>query len=154
MPRILLCEDVDHVGHKGEIVEVKAGYAFNFLLPKKLALLADAAALRRQAKLQEERRLKAAADRARSEEIADKLKGGTLTTEVKVDHEGHMYGSVSAIDIVNLIKEQTGIEIEKRMVLLKHAIKQLGIFDLQLRLKEGVEVLMHINIMSERPVHE
>ncbi|MBS0655477.1 MAG: 50S ribosomal protein L9, partial [Verrucomicrobia bacterium] len=77
-----------------------------------------------------------------------------LTTEVKVDHEGHMYGSVSSLDIVHLIKEQTGIELEKRSVLLKHPIKQLGIFDIQLRLKEGVEALMHINILSDRTIQE
>ena len=154
MPRILLCEDVENVGHKGEIVDVKSGYAFNFLFPKKLALIADANAVRRQAKLQEERRMKAQQDRVHSEEIAARLGGGTITTEVKVDHEGHMYGSVSVLDIINLLKLQTGIELEKRFVLLKHPIKQLGIFDIPLRLKEGVEVLMHINIMSERPAHE
>lgn len=149
-----MLEDIEHVGNKGEIVNVKPGYAFNFLYPKKFAVPADENAVRRQAKLQEERRLTAAKDRAEAEEIASRLNGGTITTEVKVDHEGHMYGSVTVLDIINLLKLQTGIVLEKRSVLLKHPIKMLGISDIPLRLKEGVEALVHINIMSERPAHE
>lgn len=147
--RILLLEDVDNVGQKGEIVNVKSGYAYNFLIPKKFALVADANAVRKQAKLQEERRIKADHDRKASEEVASRLKDETFITEVKVDHDGHMYGSVSPLDIVHLIKMQTGLEIEKRFVQLKHAIKQTGVYEIQLRLKEGVETIIHLKVLAE-----
>ena len=153
--QILLLEDVEHLGHKGEIVNVKSGYAFNFLIPKKFALVANANAVRRQARLQEERKVKAAEDRKDAEAIAERLKDATFTVEVKVDHDGHMYGSVSTHDIINLIKAQSGIELDKRAVPLKHPIKQTGVHELNLRLKEGVEALVHLKVLVEGAVeHE
>jgi len=146
--RILLLEDVDDLGQKGQIVTVKSGYAFNFLIPKKHALIADANAVRRQARLQEERRLKAVEDRKASDEMAAQLNGMTFSTEVKVDPEGHMYGSVSNLDIIHLIKLQTGIQLEKRAIGLKHPIKQTGVYDLVLRLKEGVEATVHLKVLA------
>lgn len=147
--KILLLEDVDNLGHKGEIVSVKPGFAFNFLIPQKLALVADANAVRRQARLQEERKVKAAEDRKAAEEIAARLKDAAFTVEVKVDHDGHMYGSVTALDVVHLIKMQAGIELDKRAVPLKHPIKQTGVHELTLRLKEGVEALVHLKVHAE-----
>lgn len=152
--RILLLEDVDNVGIKGDIATVKPGYAFNFLIPKKKALVADQNAIRRQARLQEERRQKAIIDRKASEEVAEKLQGQTFNFIVKVDHEGHMYGSVSALDIVHLIQKETGIELEKRFLQLKHAIKQTGAYEVQLRMKEGVEALIHVKVASEHETQE
>ncbi len=147
--KILLLEDIDHVGQKGEIVAVKSGYAYNFLIPKKFALVADANAVRRQARLQEERRAKAAVDRKASEEIAARLTDTAFTVEVKVDHDGHMYGSVSTHDILHLIKMQSGIELDKRALPLKHPIKQTGVHEITLRLKEGVEALIHLKVLVE-----
>lgn len=147
--KILLLDDVDNVGIKGEIATVKPGYAFNFLIPQGLAMIADASALKRQARLQEERRKKAELDRKESEEMAARLNGETVSTEVKVDHEGHMYGSVTVLDIVAILKLQTGLEIEKRAVQLKHPIKQTGVYDLPLRLKEGVMCTIHVKVMPE-----
>lgn len=152
--RILLLEDVDNVGIKGDIAAVKPGYAFNFLIPKKKALIADASAIRRQARLQEERRQKAIVDRKASVEIAEKLQGQTFTVDVKVDHEGHMYGSVSQLDIVHLIQKETGIELEKRCIQLKTPIRQTGAHEINLRLKEGVEALVHIKVSAEAKVQE
>src|ERR1700690_2812718 len=114
--KVLLLEDVDHLGRKGEIVQVKPGYAFNFLLPKKRALIADANAVRRQARLLEERRLKALEDKKHAEDLAAAVNSMAMTTEVKGDHEWHMYGSVSALDIVHLIKAQSGVDIDKRNI--------------------------------------
>ncbi len=152
--KILLLEDVDNLGNKGEIVNVKPGYAFNFLLPKKLALVANANAVRRQARLREERRVKALEDRKASEDIAARLNGTAFVVEVKVDHDGHMYGSVSVMDIIHLIKEQAGIEVEKKAIPLKHAIKETGVHDITLRLKEGVEALIHVKVLAEGTPHE
>ena len=149
--KILLLEDVDNLGRKGDIVAVKPGYAFNFLLPKKHALIADVNAIRRQARLQEERRQRASEDKKHADELAGVLNGMTLATEVKVDHEGHMYGSVSQLDIVHLVKAQGGVDIEKRNVVLEKHIKETGVFDIKLRLKEGVEAVVHLKVVAEAP---
>lgn len=153
--QILLLEDVENVGHKGEIANVRPGYAFNFLIPKKFALVADRNAIRRQKRLQEERKIKAAEDKKVADEVAARLNGQAFTIEVKVDHDGHMYGSVSSLDVVHLVKAQAGIELDKRSVPLKHPIKQTGVHDLTLRLKEGVEAIIHLKVLVEGHVaHE
>lgn len=150
--QLLLLEDVEHLGRKGDIVTTKAGYAYNFLLPKGVALVATGVALKKQAKLQEERKKIAANDRKEAEDIAARLNGGTLTFTVKVDHDGHMYGSVSQLDIIQEVKLQTNVELEKRSVLLKHPIKELGVFDIALRLKEDVTAEIHVKVVSEQAV--
>jgi len=151
--QLLLLEDVDSLGRKGDVVSTKAGYAFNFLIPQGLALQASAHVLRRQKKLQEERLVLAQQEKKEADEMSSKLHGETFGFTVKVDHEGHMYGSVSTHDIADLIKMQTGVDVEKRFIVLKHAIKQTGVFDIQLRFKEGVAAQIHIKVMPEH-AHE
>lgn len=152
--KILLLEDVENVGRKGEVASVKPGYAFNFLIPQGFALVANRAALRRQVKLQEERRIRGEQERAEAMDLASKLEGETIEIEVKVDHEGHMYGSVSILDIIEHLKLKTGIVLEKKMIPLKQAIKEIGVFDLALRLKEGVSALIHVKVFPTPTVQE
>lgn len=147
--KVLLIEDVEELGRKGDIYQVREGYAYNYLLPKQFAIIADKAALRKQARLQEERRIKAEHDRKDSEAMASKLQGETIEVTVKVDHEGHMYGSVSALDIVHLIKLKTGIDLEKKMIQLKHPLKEVGVFPISIRLKEGVLAEITLKILAE-----
>lgn len=150
---LLLLEDVDDLGRSGELVQVKPGYARNFLIPQKKAVVADNNALRMQKRLQEERAKRAAVDREIAEAIASRAGGITLAIEVKVDPEGHMYGSVTSADIVDLFAKQ-GIEIERKNVLLPHALKTLGVHDLVLRLKEGVTCNFRLKITAEGAVEE
>ncbi len=149
--QLLLLDDVDALGRSGEVVTVKPGYARNCLLPKKRAVVASPQTLRLQERLQAERAERAAADRRDAEEMAAKSAGTVLEIEVKVDPEGHMYGSVSATDIVNLFAEK-GVEIEKRSVLLPQPIKTLGTHNLKLRLKEGVIMEFALTINSDIPL--
>jgi large subunit ribosomal protein L9 len=110
--KILLLEDVEHVGRKGEIASVKSGFAYNFLIPQGHALVANKAALRQQARLLEERRVQSERDHKESLEMASKLDGETVETMAKIDHEGHMYGSVTVLGIIELVKLKTGIDLE------------------------------------------
>lgn len=147
--KLLLLVDVEHLGRSGEIVNVRPGYGRNFLLPNEYAVVADARALKMQARLQEERRLKAIEDKKESEALAGKLETIHLNVVVKVDHDGHMYGSVSTLDVVHLLKEQAGIEIEKKNIGLKHAIKEIGVHTIPVKLKEGVQASITLKIVSE-----
>ena len=124
---ILLIEDVEDLGRSGDVVKVKPGYARNYILPKRFGVIANKNALRMQERLKEQRRIKAAEDKKEAEIQANALEGVVVTASVKVDQEGHMYGSVSAADIVHLLAEQQKIEVEKRSVMLKHPIKVTGI---------------------------
>lgn len=147
--KLLLIEDVEDLGRSGDIVSVRPGYARNFLLPNKFALVADRSALRMQARLQEERRKKAIQDKQEAVKMASEVEGKILTTIVKVDHDGHMYGSVSVTDIVHLMQEQAGIKIEKREIQLKHAIKETGVHTINLKLNEGVISSFTLKIVPE-----
>lgn len=147
--KLLLVEDVDDLGRSGDIVSVRPGFARNFLLPRKLALTATARALAMQAKLQEERQKRAVQERAEAEQHAKALEGVVVSTLVKVDHEGHMYGSVSAHDIADLLEQQANVVLEKRAIALKHPIKKVGVHEITIKLKEGITSTITLKILSE-----
>ncbi|HEV8052587.1 MAG TPA: 50S ribosomal protein L9 [Parachlamydiaceae bacterium] len=147
--KLLLIEDVEDLGRSGDIVSVKPGFARNFLLPRGFAVVADKGALRMQARLQEEREKQAALDKADAEKSAEQITAVTLSTIVKVDQDGHMYGSVSAHDVAELAQSQANVTIEKRLIVLKHPIKALGVHKIVVKLKEGVTATLTLKVMSE-----
>lgn len=151
MTQLLLLEDVYSLGRSGDLVKVKPGYAHNFLLPQKKALIATKATIRIQKKLQEQRAIQAAEDKLESEKLALRLTKEEFSIKVKVDQEGHLYGSVSAADIVRLLAER-GITIDKNMVVLKKHIKTLGTHVINLKLKEGVEASFGLTVFTDTPI--
>ena len=151
--QLLLIEDVEDLGKKGEIVAVKPGYARNFLLPQQKAVIADKYTLRLQARLLEERAKQAVVDKKEAEGLAERINGMQLSIEVKVDAEGHMYGSVSVADILRLF-EKEGIVLTRRSVLLAQPIKALGQATLNLKLKEGVPASCTLHVIREIPEEE
>jgi large subunit ribosomal protein L9 len=149
--QLLLIEDVEDLGRSGDIVSVKPGYSRNFLLPQKKAVVADKFTLRMQAKLKEERAKRAEVDRQEAESQAKKVEGMVLSIQVKVDPDGHMYGSVAAADIVRLFGDE-GIKLERRSVILAHPIKALGVHPIHLKLKEGVPAQVTLKVIGEGEV--
>jgi large subunit ribosomal protein L9 len=148
--QLLLIEDVDDLGRSGDVVTVKPGYARNFLIPQKKAVVMSKLALRMRARLVEERKKQAAVDFAEAEALASRLSSLSFGIEVKVDPEGKLYGSVTAVDVVKIL-EKEGVEIEKRSVVLAHPIKELGDHTIKLKLKEGVLASFVLSIRSDRP---
>lgn len=147
--QLLLLEDVDGVGRSGDIVSVKPGFARNFLIPKQKAVVAQKHLVRLQERLREERAKKAVVDKADALELAKKLEGQTLSIEMKFDAEGHMYGSVTAHDVAALFKDQLGIELDKKNVLIPKGIKEKGTHKVELRLKEGIPAAVILQIIPE-----
>jgi large subunit ribosomal protein L9 len=147
--KLLLIEDVEDLGRSGDVVSVKPGYARNLLLPRGLAVVADRNTLRMQARLKEEREKKAAIDRAEAEQSAEQISSVVLSAVVKVDQDGHMYGSVTAHDIADLLQEQASIALEKRFIALKHPIKAIGVHKVNVKLKEGVVASLTLKVISE-----
>ena len=146
--QLLLLEDVDGLGRSGDVVSPKAGHTRNYLLPKLKAVIADQHSLKMQAKLKEERAKQAEIDRKESEVYAEKLKEVVIEQAVKVDPEGKMYGSVTQMEIVQLLQD-VGHPIERRNLLLSHPIKTLGTHAVKLRLKEGVEAEVQLKVIPE-----
>ncbi|HPE84937.1 MAG: 50S ribosomal protein L9 [Chlamydiia bacterium] len=159
--QLLLLEDVDNLGRKGELVKgAKPGFIRNFLLPKQHAVLADKRTIRLQERLKEERQKQAEIDRKEGTAMANNLRGKSFSHTVKVDASGHMYGSVTVQDIVHILSEQ-GLQIERKMVLLGNPIRTLGIHHIPLRLKEGVAAEFNLRVQDEKgniemakPAHE
>lgn len=147
----LLIEDVEDIGRSGEIISVKPGFARNFLVPQKKALLATEHVLRMQTKLQEERLKKAAVDKKEAEELAAKIEGISLKTVVKVDPEGHLYGSVGAAEILPLFAKE-GIKLEKKNIGSNLHIKTLGAHVLTLKLKEEITCKYTLHVESDHPI--
>lgn len=147
--KLLLLEDVDALGRSGDVVKVKPGYARNFLIPQGLAHVADNRSLRLQAQLQEERRKRAVVDKKEADEQAVVLDALVLTSIVKVDQEGHMYGSVSAADLAGLIEGACGVKLEKRAVQLRQPVRELGDHRIAIKLKEGVKATVTLKVEAE-----
>jgi large subunit ribosomal protein L9 len=145
----LLIDDVEDVGRSGELISVKSGFARNYLLPQQKAVPASPHTLRMQAKLVDERAKKAAVDRKDAEDQAAKLQGLVLKITVKVDPEGHMYGSVGASDIIELFAKES-IAVGKRNIGLNKPIKTTGVHPMTLKLKEGVTCGYSLEIIGEQ----
>lgn len=147
--KLLLLEDVGVLGRSGDVVSVRPGYARNFLVPEGHAVVATKQTLQRRKQLQEERAKRAAADRTRFEAVAKQLEGAVVETLVKVDPEGHMYGSVTAADIAQLVHTKFGMEFDKHYIQIPHALKKTGTHQVALKLPEGVEGSITVKISSE-----
>ncbi|MFA6118589.1 MAG: 50S ribosomal protein L9 [Parachlamydiales bacterium] len=147
--KLLLLQDREDVGRTGEVVSVKLGYARNFLVPKKIAIIADANTLRMQDKLQKERAIITAQDRKESEELAKIIEPMILSITVKVDPEGKMYGSVSQQDIIDLFAKEK-IDLTKKNIAIKKHIKEIGEIQVPIKLKEDVETKVTLKIIPEK----
>lgn len=146
--RIVLREDVEKLGRRGEIVDVAPGYARNFLLPKGKALHATDGNLKR---VEQERR-KFAVRLAREKEdaaaVARRLAGISCTIVRKVGENDQLYGSVTPSDIAEyLVKE--GVELDKRRILLEEPIKALGIYTIPVKLHPEVNGEIRVWVVKE-----
>ena len=146
--QVLLREDIDNLGARGEIVRVKAGYARNYLLPRKLAVEATANNVRQ---IEGERAAlvkREAKERSTAEAQADQLGSLTLSFERKVGEAGVLYGSVTSMDIAHALKEK-GYEIDRRRVVLREPIKRFGNYTVPVRLHREVTIDLPISVLGE-----
>ena len=136
--RVVLRESVDKLGKIGDIVEVADGYARNYLLPKGIAMKVSPANI---ARIEAERKIKEKEEaelRARLSEQMEKLEGVSITIPARASEEGHLYGSVSAQDIAQALAEE-GFTIEPDMINLKEPIRELGVYEVSIKLGHGFE---------------
>ena len=145
---VILREDVDKLGARGEVVKVAAGYARNFLLPQRLAMAATQsnkkvveqekqAYLKREAKAQNE-----------SEDLAKLIQGQVITISQKAGENDHLFGSVTTKDLADAL-EQKGFQIDRRKIQLDEPIKTLGDFDVPIRLHRAVTTNVKVQVVRE-----
>ncbi len=146
--QVLLREDIDNLGARGEIVKVRAGYARNYLLPRKLAVQATASNVKQ---IEQERAAllrKEATERGAAEAQAAQMNSLRLAFERKVGEHGMLYGSVTSMDIQEALREK-GYEFDRRRINLAEAIKETGEFSVRVRLHREVNVEIPVIVTAE-----
>jgi large subunit ribosomal protein L9 len=145
---IILRQAVDNLGHPGDVVDVKAGYARNYLLPRGLAFLATEGNKKRIE--QDRARLEEAENQRRStaQELAAKLEEVSLTFSARVGEEGKLFGSVTAADIAQQLEAQ-GLHVEKRLIDLHDPIRALGVYRVPVRLHADVKPEIKVWVIKQ-----
>jgi len=146
--QVLLREDIDNLGARGEIVRVKTGYARNYLLPRNLAVEATANNVRQIEGEKAALAKREAKERGTAELQSSQLQKLTLKFERKVGEAGVLYGSVTSMDIAHELKEQ-GYEIDRRKIVLREPIKRFGNYTVPVRLHRDVTVELPIQVLGE-----
>lgn len=136
--KVILLEDVKSLGKRGQIVDVSDGYARNFILAKKLGLEATSKNLN-DLKLKKAHEDKLAAQRLQeAKDFAAKLEGLQVTLKIKAGEGGKLFGSISSKEIAEAAKEQLGLEIDKKKLVLPNPIKAIGTTDVPVKLHPQV----------------
>lgn len=146
--KIILKKDIEKLGKAGEIIEVKRGYARNYLIPNESAVEATSANM----KIYEQERR--AIEKKRQQEIeeaqtfADKLNGLSITATVKVGEDDKVFGAVTSQNLADLLTEK-GIELDRRKIVLDEPLKALGVFEVPIKLHAQVEAQIKVWVVRE-----
>ncbi len=146
--QILLREDVDNLGGRGDLVKVKAGYARNWLIPQGLAMPATKGNIKQ---VEQERAFllkKAAVEKSTADAQKDQMKDISLTFERKAGEHGLLFGSVTSMDIAEALQAK-GYEIDRKKIVLKDNFKELGEYSVSLRLHRDVTLEIPVNVIGE-----
>lgn len=145
--KVILLEDVKNVGKKGEIKEVKPGFARNALLPKNLAIEASKENMKNWEEEQERIRLEDEKNTEEAKNIKADLEKETIKIKFKGSENGKLFGSVTNIDIQDKIKELKGYDLDKRKIELKKSIKEAGVYDVKIKLYGNVDANVKIEVV-------
>ncbi len=146
---LLLKQNVEHLGRTGDVVDVKPGYARNYLLPRGLAVLvtkgnmAEVERARSQALAEEEARL------AGLKDLGAKLADVSVTIEGKANEEGHLFGSVNAAQIAAALRDKD-VPVDEKMVRLESPLKEIGVYDVSVHLHADVEAAIKVWVVQQK----
>lgn len=147
--KIILKQDVEKLGHKDEIVDVKPGYARNYLIPKNLAILATKSATKMHEENMRQKAHKEAQIVEKAEETKEKLDGKTIKIGTKTSSTGKIFGSVNSIMIAEALNKE-GFDIERKNIMIKsEAVKEVGTYDATIKLYKGVKAEIKFEVFSE-----
>ena len=146
--KVILLKDIESLGSAGEVVEVKNGYGRNFLIPRNEALIASAANMAQFESRRKQQETLAERDRRAAEALAKKLEAESITAQVKVGEEDRLFGSVTAQHIAELLDEK-GYEIDRRAIHLEDPIRELGVYNVEVRLHPEVATAVKVWVVKE-----
>ena len=145
---VILMQDVKDLGAEGQVVRVSEGYARNFLIPKKLAAPVTEVTRRRLAKQQQRREVERKAGLEKAQELAAKIEKASCTISVKVGEGDKIFGSVTSADIAKVLEAQ-GFELDKHAVQIEAPIKELGVFEVKVKVHPDVDALIKVWVVQE-----
>lgn len=147
--KIVLMKDVPNLGKAGEIKEVADGYGRNYLLPKGFAALATKGLIKQAQERAEAQRKRDVKNRSDSEQLAQRINGQTLRFTVRVGELDRLYGSITNVDVAEKLKQQLGIEVDRRKIELGDPIKRAGVYSVPVRLAADIEPRLNVVVEGE-----
>jgi len=147
--KIILKKDYEQLGDQGQILEVKKGYARNYLIPNGIATIANESNLKSFQEIGKQRAKKVQKQVGEAQKIANNLSAHTVTIEVKTGEDDRIFGSVTSQMIYDKLKENGFDEIDRKKIILKEPIKSLGEHELDIKLQSSVIAKLKINVVKE-----
>ncbi|MFA5561116.1 MAG: 50S ribosomal protein L9 [Eubacteriales bacterium] len=147
--KVILVTDVKGQGKKDQMIEVSEGYARNFLLPKKLAIVADTKAINEMKRRQESKQFKLEEERAAAAALAAQIEAAEVTVYANPGADGKLYGAVTTKDIAEAMECQHKLVVDKRKITIDTPIKALGRYELKIKLYEEVSATLHVTVAKQ-----
>ena len=148
--KVILQQDVKGQGKKGQLIEASDGYARNFLLPRKLAVLATPENVNTMKQQEKAKRAQEAAEKAEAEAAAARLKEVTVKIQAKAGNGGRLFGAVTSKEIAECLKAQSGLDVAKSKIVQEEPIKSFGTYDLKCKLGYEVAGNLHVVVAEEK----
>lgn len=146
--KVILREDIENLGEIGDVIDVKDGYARNFLLPRKLAFEANTKNLTQLEEQKKQLERKIQKDKQNAEKLSEELEKVSLTIQMKVGEDGKLFGSVTTQMISDSLKEK-GFDIDRKIITIPEPIKALGIYTVEIKLHKEVEAKIKVWTVRE-----
>ncbi len=147
--KVLLLADVKGQGKKDQIIEVSDGYAKNFLLPRKLAVVADKSAVNEAKGRESAKQYKLDTQKEEAEKLAKAINGKTVNVIAQGGSDGRLYGSVTSKDIAEAFKKQFGVEMDKRKLQLDDPIRAFGVYTVEAKIYNGISATIKVSVTGK-----
>ena len=147
--KVVLRDDIENVGRKGDLIEVTDGFARNYLVPRGLAMKATKGVVQQADAMRRNRDARDAREREAAQALADQLTGQRIELRARAGEGGRLFGSVTAADVVEAVRVQTGVELDRRKTQLADPLKELGAVEIPVKLHTDVEVTLSVDVVPE-----
>jgi large subunit ribosomal protein L9 len=147
--KIVLREDVESLGRKGDLLEVADGYARNYLVPRGLAMQANRGVVKQAEAMRRNREARDVRDRDAAQQVAGQLTGVRVEVRARAGEGGKLFGSVTATDVASAVLAATGVELDRRKIDLAEPLKELGPVELSVRLHAEVSTVLQVEVVAE-----
>ena len=147
--RVVLRDDVQAIGKKGDIVDVSDGYARNYLVPRGLAMKATKGVREQAEAMRRNREAREVREREAAQALAQQLIGRRIEVRARAGEGGKLFGSVTAQDVAEAVHAQTGVELDRRKAQLAEPLRELGPAEVSVRLHPDVELTLQVEVVPE-----